>query len=142
MVLSFGVWLVVLGLLGASSLMAAHKPDAKGLLARVTPYQGWMGALSVIYGAWAFVEAAARVELLRVKPPIGMLVWLLWVANAGLLLALGLLLGARVLVKFARNDAALHKMRSSFAVLEPFQLGLALTAVGLGIVFTVMQIVV
>jgi hypothetical protein len=140
MVLSFGVWLVVLGLLGASSLMIAGDP--KSLVARVTPHQGWVGAVSVVYGAWAFVEAAARTPLLMVKPPIGMLVWLLWVANAGLLLALGLLLGARVLVKFARNEAALQKMRSTFRMLEPFQLGLAVTAVGLGIVFTLMQIVV
>jgi hypothetical protein len=40
--LAFGVWLAVLGILGASNLIIARKPDAKELIAKLAPYQGWI----------------------------------------------------------------------------------------------------
>lgn len=35
-----GIWLTLIGVLGASRLIIARQPDAKRLIARLTPYQG------------------------------------------------------------------------------------------------------
>ena len=47
-----GLWLIVLGMLGASSLVIAKRPDAKHVIAKLAPYQGWIGAVSALWGAW------------------------------------------------------------------------------------------
>ena len=52
-----GLWLAVLGILGASNLIIARKPDAKELIAKLAPYQGWIGAVSALWGAWGIVIA-------------------------------------------------------------------------------------
>jgi len=140
MELSFGVWLAVLGFVGASSLIMVHKPGS--FLARVLPYQGWMGAASVVYGAWAFVAAAGNMELWRVKPPMGLLVWMLWLASGALLLALGLLLGVSVVRGLLRDEGARRRVDKAVARLAPVQLVLGLTAMGVGVVFTLMQMAV
>jgi hypothetical protein len=124
----FGVWLIVLGVLGASNLIIARKPDAKELIAKVAPYQGWMGAVSALWGVWGLISAIINISMLTSSP----IWWATWVATDVLLVALGLLLGIGTLKTFIKQPQAVEKMDMLVARLAPKQGVLGLVGIGLG----------
>jgi hypothetical protein len=124
-----GIWLAVLGILGASSLIIAKKPDAKELIAKLAPYQGWIGAVSALWGIWGIISAVLGLRWLTSAP----IYWVTFLANAVLQLALGLLLGVGVLKTFIKNAEAGAKMDQTITKLAPYQGTLGLVAIGLGI---------
>jgi hypothetical protein len=131
-----GIWLAVLGILGASSLIIARKPDAKEMIAKLAPYQGWIGAVSALWGVWGVISAVLGLSLLGVKP----LLWITILADAVIQLALGLLLGVGVLKTFIKNPEANAKMDQTITKLAPYQGTLGLVAIGVGIWMVVASI--
>ena len=140
MVFSFGGWLIMLGILGASSLIIAKKPNAKELIGKIAPYQGWFGAASVFYGFWELFSCITSMGLMSVHPPIGLIFWLMYLANALLQMALGLILGIGILKTWIKNEQAHQKMDQTLAKLAPFQGVLGLAAIGVGIGFVVLDV--
>lgn len=124
----FGVWLIVLGVLGASNLIIARKPDAKELIGKIAPYQGWMGAVSALWGVWGLISAILSLGLLTTFP----IWWATWVATDVILVALGLLLGIGTLKTFIKQPQAVEKMDMLVAKLAPKQGVLGLVGMGLG----------
>ena len=59
-----GIWLILLGVLAVPSMIIAKKPNAKELIAKITPYQGWIGAVSALWGVWGIIGAILAVPLL------------------------------------------------------------------------------
>lgn len=129
------VALFVLGVLCAANLIIAKKPDAQELIARISPYQGWIGALCAVWGAWWTVRWVLNVGLLS-KAPVAMITWL---ANALLLLGLGILCGIAVLKTFIKAPAAREKLDRSVAKLAPFQGILGLASMGVA-VWTILEL--
>jgi hypothetical protein len=125
----FGIWLALLGVLGASNLIISRKPDAKELIAQLAPYQGWMGAVSAIWGAVGIISCVMGLRLLGIWP----LWWVTSLATALLLIALGLLLGVGVLKTFIKDPTARDKMDQTIAKLAPYQGTLGLIAIGVGV---------
>jgi hypothetical protein len=124
-----GLWLVLLGVLGAASLIIAKKPDAKELIGKLAPYQGWIGAASALWGAWGVIFSVLHLSWLTTWP----IFWITRMANSVLLLCLGLLLGVGVLKTFISNVEAQAKMDQTIAKLAPYQGKLGVIAIGLGI---------
>ena len=62
--LGAGIWLMVLGILGASNLIIAKRPDAKEHIAKLAPYQGWIGASSVLWGLWIMLWSILNAGIL------------------------------------------------------------------------------
>lgn len=124
-----GLWLAVLGILGASNLIIARKPDAKELIAKLAPYQGWIGAVSALWGAWGIVSAVLSLGLLASHP----IHWATYLASAVIQLALGLLLGIGVLKTFIKQPQAVAKMDEMVTRLAPKQGVLGLIAIGIGV---------
>jgi hypothetical protein len=124
-----GIWLAVLGILGASSLIIAKKPDAKELIAKLAPYQGWIGAVSALWGVWGIISAILNLGWMAHAP----IYWVTWLGDSVLQFALGLLLGVGVLKTFIKNPEANAKMDQTIAKLAPYQGTLGLIAIGLGI---------
>lgn len=125
-----GIWLALLGVLGASSLIIAKKPDAKEMIGKLAPYQGWIGAISALWGAWGIISwGILSIGLLSTWP----ILWATYLAGSVLQLALGLLLGAGVLKSFIKNPQANAKMDQTIARLAPYQGKLGLAAIGLGV---------
>lgn len=119
------------GVVAASSLIVARKPNAKDLFDKVAPYQGALGLGLVAVGVlW----------LLRVLPHIGGLMAAaplsggLTVAAIALDLLIGFTLGFGLISKLllAKNEPAKARGKEILAKLVPVQvpLGLAATAVG------------
>ena len=124
-----GVWLAVLGVLGASSLIIARQPDAKRLIATLSPYQGWIGAISALWGAWWVVSAILHLSLLAVAP----IAWIVWAATGGVMLLLGFVLGIGILKSFVKDPTANAKADELLTKVAPYQGTLGLVAIGLGI---------
>jgi hypothetical protein len=129
----YGVWLVVLGILGASNLIIAKRPDAKDMIAKIAPIQGWIGALSALGGAWDIVSCVLNLTWMTAAP----IHWFTWLAVGAIQLVLGFILGIGVLKTFIKDPKAHEKMDATLKKLSPYQGTLGLIAIGLGIWFTV-----
>jgi hypothetical protein len=121
--------LLVLGVVCASNLIIARKPDAKELIAKVAPYQGWIGAISALWGAWWLINWILHVGVMMTWPILG----ITWLANSILLLGLGLLCGIGVLKTFIKAPAATEKLDLTVAKLAPYQGVLGLIGIGVAI---------
>lgn len=124
-----GLWLAVLGVLGASSLIIAKKPNARDLIAKISPYQGWIGAVSAIWGVWGIISSVLHIAWLGHYP----IYWASYLGDAALSFMLGLLLGVGVLKTFIKDPTANQKMDQTIAKLAPWQGTLGLAAIGLGV---------
>jgi hypothetical protein len=124
-----GLRLAVLGVLGAASLNIAKKPDAKELIGKLAPYQGWIGAISAVWGAWGVISSVLSLGMLAHFP----IYWITFLADSVLELSLGLLLGVGVLKTFIKNPQAQEKMDQTIAKLAPYQGTLGLIAIGVGV---------
>lgn len=124
-----GLWLVVLGVLGAASLIIAKKPDAKELIDKLAPYQGWIGVVSAFWGAWGIISSVLSIGWLTTIP----IYWVTFLANAVLSLCLGLLLGVGVMKTFVKDETAVAKLDQTIAKLAPKQGMLGLVAIGVGV---------
>ncbi|HVE43211.1 MAG TPA: hypothetical protein VNM14_25270 [Planctomycetota bacterium] len=121
--------LFVLGAVCASNLIIARKPDAKELIAKVAPYQGWIGAISALWGAYWLVYWILNLKAMMAWPILG----ITFLANSLLLLALGLLCGIAVLKTFIKAPAAVEKLDLTVAKLAPFQGMIGLAGIGVAI---------
>jgi len=112
-----GVWLLVLSMLAVPNLILAKKPDAKEMLAKITPYQGYIGAASAFWGLWTIISAVLSLSVLSVLP----ITWIAWTAAGVVQLSLGLLLGVGVLKTWIKDPTAQANMDKTIAKLAPKQ---------------------
>src|SRR5215468_2213849 len=56
------------GILAASALIIARKPNAKELIDKLTPYQGWIGVVMFGWGIWEILGCLRFMSLLSVRP--------------------------------------------------------------------------
>ncbi len=124
-----GIWLTLVGVLGASRLIIARQPDARRLIARLTPYQGWIGVVSALWGAWWIVTALLDLRMLSFAP----LAWIVWVATGALMLLLGFVLGVGILKSFLDDKKTNAKADRLLAKVAPYQGTLGLLAIALGV---------
>jgi len=123
-----GIWLAVLGILAVPSLLLARRPDAKEMLGKLAPYQGWMGAISALWGVWGIISAVLNISWLTEWP----IYWATWLADSILLASLGLILGIGVLKTFIKQPQAQAKLDQTLAKIAPHQGRLGLAGVGVG----------
>ena len=124
--------LVAGGILAASSLIVAKKPNAQELIDKLTPYQGWLGIALFVYGIYDIINGLGYMSVSF----IGGLIWLI----CGVVeLVLGFMLGFSLITKYAlsKNEQALEKGQAIRAKLAPFQGTLGIIAIITGVVFAV-----
>jgi glucan phosphoethanolaminetransferase (alkaline phosphatase superfamily) len=117
-----GLWLLLLGVLGASTLVARREEGRKALAA-LEPYQGWIGVASVAWGAWHLV---LLVLSFRFHP------WLTSFVVAGLFICLGLLLGVGIIQSFLKDPAGRDNFEKMVQKLTPYRQTLGVVAMVLG----------
>lgn len=105
--MSFGITLILLSIIAVPSLLLSKKPNAKELLAKIEPYQGWIGLILCFYGVWGIVHAILNLGWLATWP--GM--WTTQLAGSIIQAALGFMLGFGLINKyfFSKNEAAKEK---------------------------------
>lgn len=125
-----GIWITVLGTLGGSSFIISKRPNAEELIDQLAPYQGWIGAISALWGGWTVInQVLFRLSWMTDAP----LLWWTMTANGAILLVLGLLLGVGVLKSFSSSPEANEKLDETVEQLSPYQITLGLIGIGLGV---------
>lgn len=121
-----GLWLLVVGGLGAATLVARDRRGAR-LLAAFEPYQGWIGVASAVVGAWRLLLVLLELPVLR-----WFNFWLLRAVDGALLLSLGLLLGVGIFRSWTKNPGAQATLDRWTRKLQPYREKLGVTAMVLG----------
>lgn len=127
----YGLTLIVLGILAAPSLLLSRKPNAKELLDKIAPYQGWIGLLFCIWGIWGVISALLNMGLMATWP----IWWITWLASSAIQAVLGFLLGYGMINKLllSKNEEAKKKGAQMLQKLAPIQGRLGIIGMGVGI---------
>ena len=120
--------LIVLGLLSASHLIVSNRPDAREMIEKLAAYQGWVGVAGAIWGAWSLLNAVLNVDLTNAF--VGSITAI--VVSAVTLLN-GFLLGFGLGMTFVKDEAAKEKAGEAYTKLLPYQTGLGIAALALGV---------
>ncbi|MBK8014287.1 MAG: hypothetical protein IPK13_23430 [Deltaproteobacteria bacterium] len=126
--MAYGIWLIILGALAVPSLILSKKPDLKAVLGKISPYQGYIGAISALWGIYGLVISLLNMGLLSAAP----IWWITLTATSFVTFSLGILLGINTLKQFIKQPEAQRKMDATVAKLAPFQGTLGLAGLGLG----------
>lgn len=130
----YGITLIILGLLAAPSLLLSKKPNAKELLDKIAPYQGWIGLAFCFWGVWGIIQAVLNIGLLTTFP----IWWITWLASSAVEAVLGFILGYGMInqLLLSKNEQTKEKGKKILAKLAPIQgkLGLAGIAVGVWVI--------
>ena len=93
-----GLWLLVVGALGAATIVARDRRGAR-VLTELEPYRGWIGVISAVIGAWRLFWVLLELPAFRWFNH-----WLLRAVDGALLLSLGLVLGVGILRGLAEGS--------------------------------------
>lgn len=123
-----GLSLAILGVLASPNLLLSRKPNAKELLDKIVPFQGWIGAVCALLGTWGVINATMNMGWLKSAP----IWWCTYAGASALELGLGLLLGVGVLKSLIKAQQAHAKLDQVMVKLAPKQGLLGLLGVGFG----------
>lgn len=131
----YGITLIILGLLAVPSLILSKKPNAKELLDKIAPYQGWIG---LIFCIWGVIGTIFGIIALPGYIAIGLWGIIFGVTSLACSLIeaiLGFLLGYSLIAKYAlsKNEAAKEKGEQLLAKLAPMQGKFGIIAIILGL---------
>ena len=138
MLYGYVAFLFILGMLGAANLIIAKKPDAADIIAKFSPYQGWMGVAGVFYGAWELLDAIRAMGMLG-DGGMSAVYWIVFVVAAVLQILIGFLLGVGTAKTFIKSEQAIEKMTQVQKKLAPLQGTLGIIAMATAVVFLVVS---
>lgn len=126
----YGITLILLGILAVPSLILSRKPDAKELLDKITPYQGWIGLAFCFWGIWGIIRAVLNMGSIGTG-------WMLGLAVSVVTAVLGFLLGYGMInqLLLSKNEEAKEKGAALLAKLAPLQGKFGMAAIILGFIF-------
>ncbi|MFI0430928.1 hypothetical protein [Mariniflexile sp. HMF6888] len=103
----WGITLILLSIIAVPSLILSKKPNAKELLEKIEPYQGWIGLVFCFWGVWGIISAILNIGWLTTNP----IWWTTLLAGNFVEATLGFMLGFGLINKFflSKNEAAKEK---------------------------------
>ncbi len=103
----YGISLILLSIIAVPSLLLAKKPNAKELLAKVEPYQGWIGIFFCFSGVWGIITSILNLGWITTLP----VWWATLLAGSVVQAVLGFMLGFGLINKFflSKNEKAKEK---------------------------------
>jgi hypothetical protein len=129
---------LVLGVLAIPNLIIAKRPDAKKIIDKVAPFQGWIGLVAAVWGAWKVLDILFHISAVIFVMTHGGVIWfigiLAYIVYALLMLVLGLLLGVGTLKMLIKNPQAQAKLDQTLAKIQPHQGTLGVVALIDGVV--------
>ncbi len=116
------------GILASSALIISKKPNAKELIDKLTPYQGWIGVILTFWGIWGMIQLILNIG------SIG-LVWGIALGVSTLEFIVGFLLAYGLISKYLleKNETAKAKGQALRLKLTKYQVPSGLTLIVLGI---------
>jgi hypothetical protein len=124
------------GVLAASPFILGRFPATESLVAKLRPYQSWIGGLMFFWGIWETIGAIRSVGIISTAP----LAWGFWAAIAVADLLVGFILGFGLIDQYALSkggEAAQQKGALMLKRLSAFQVPLGAFAIFTGIAYIV-----
>ncbi|MBQ4913671.1 hypothetical protein J8L85_04430 [Maribacter sp. MMG018] len=114
-----GITLVLLSIIAVPSLVLSKKPNAKELLEKIEPYQGWIGLVFCILGVWGIITAILNIGWLTTAP----IWWITLFAGSLVQTGLGFMLGFGLINKLfmSNNTEAQEKAAELRSKIAPKQ---------------------
>ncbi len=115
----YGISLILLSIIAVPSLILSKKPNAKELLEKVAPYQGWIGIVFCFWGVWGIINAILNMGWLTSAP----IWWSTLLAGSIVEAGLGFMLGYGLISKMflSKNEAAKEKAEKLREKIAPKQ---------------------
>lgn len=137
------ILLIVMGILAIYPLVVEKKPDAKELLDKIVPYQGWIGLVFFIWGIFDIVGSILGVALLS-KGILGVVLWVLNLLVGLVSASLGFLLGYGLIAKYilSKNEKTAVKGAEMLEKLRPYQTKLGIAAIIIGVLVLIANIII
>jgi len=120
------------GLIASSSVIIAKKPNAKELIDKITPFQGWIGVVLAIWGLWGVISSLLNIGDLGLN-------WIIGLAVAVVEFVVGFLLGYGLISKYVleKNEKAKEKGQALRRKLTNYQIPAGLILLALGVLYLV-----
>lgn len=128
----YGFWLIMMGILAASTLVISKVPALKDYVARISTYQGWIAIVSAVAGLFTFLPLGFK--------SLPSLLGIIYLVSAAVMIALGFLLGVATVRPFIKSEQALAKIDAIVLKLAPYQTILGLISIGTGVVATILTV--
>ena len=127
----WGISLVLLSIIAVPSLILSKKPNAKELLEKIEPYQGWIGIVFCFWGFWGVVTAMLNLGWLTIAP----IWWITFLVGNIVSAVLGFMLGSGLINKLvdSKNEAAQFKANELRVKIAPKQGRLGIIGIIIGI---------
>ncbi len=144
----YGISLVLLSIIAVPSLILAKKPNAKELLAKIEPYQGWIGLIFCFWGIWGIISAILNLGwrfwgiwgIISAILNLGWLTsapiwWITLLAGSVVEAGLGFMLGYGLISKLllSKNADAQEKAEQIRAKIAPMQGKLGILGIIVGV---------
>lgn len=127
----YGITLILLSIIAVPSLLISKKPNAKELLEKIEPYQGWIGIVFCFWGIWCVISSVLSIGLLATAP-----IWWITILAGSLIEAiLGFMLGFGIINKFflSKSDNAAERAAAIRSKIAPKQGKLGIVGISVGI---------
>jgi hypothetical protein len=125
------------GILAASSVIAKVQANAKDLIDKLVPYQGYVGGLMFVWGIWETISVVMNLGLMKEH----FLLFLFEVLVAVADLLVGFLLAFGLITKYTMsgNQMALEKGQMIRGKLASVQIPLGFLAIAMGVLYIVVS---
>jgi hypothetical protein len=138
--MEYGLILLLIagGLLGASSLIVAKKPDAKELLAKLVPFQAGIGIALLVIGVLNLLRSVGHItDMFRFAPLAAIALF----GSVVVAILLGFLFGMPLIAQWIPGDSpAEQKANEMSKKLAPFQTILGIAAIALALLMLLYQL--
>lgn len=126
----YGISLILLSIIAVPSLILAKKPNAKELLEKIEPYQGWIGLIFCFWGVWGIISAFLNMGWLTSAP----IWWSTLLAGSVVEAGLGFMLGFGMINKLilSKNEDAKEKAELLREKIAPKQGKLGILGIAVG----------
>lgn len=106
----YGIATILLSLVAVPSLILSKKPNAKELLDKIAPFQGWAGIFFCILGIWILIDGITSIGWMGTHI-IFTIAWIIWVSCGLVMIILGFMLGYNLIVQYAlsKNEKTAEK---------------------------------
>jgi hypothetical protein len=131
-----GLVVLLVGCLAVPNLILAKQPNAKQVLDKIVPYQGWIGLVAALIGIVRIPSMLSALQLLKFGVK-GLLIFIFYAAAVVVLIILGFILGIGVFKSFIKDPTAQQKMDQALAKVIPYQATLGLIAIVDGVVLII-----
>lgn len=127
----YGITLILLSIVAVPSLILSKKPNAKELLEKIEPYQGWIGLVFCLWGVWGIISAILNIGWLTTAP----IFWITLLAGSIVEATLGFMLGYSTINKLflSNNEKAKAKAEEIRVKIAPKQGKLGVLGIIVGI---------